>query len=203
MFSDELKKRKEIEESLARAKEENQKMKLQLDEVKENLRAALEQKSSLESQIVTSDEMVEDLKQKMFSAVELLQKYKQERDELEAERDNALTEAEELRKFQAEGASTSHLFSEYSFSEIEEATHNFDPTLKIGEGGYGSIYKGLLRHTKVAIKVLHPDSTQGPMEFQQEVRQLKLGSDSLFYYLWLKKAIQIFFSAEKMADSDL
>lgn len=183
MFSDELKRRKEIEESVARAKEETQKMKLQLDEVKENLRAALERKSSLESQIVTSDEMVEDLKQKMFSAVELLQKYKQERDELEAERNSALTEAEELRKFQAEGASasTSHLFSEYSFAEIEEATHNFDPTLKIGEGGYGSIYKGLLRHTQVAIKVWHPKSSQGPMEFQQEVRQLKLGSDSLFF----------------------
>lgn len=172
MFSEELKRRKEIEDSLARAKEESQKMKLQLDEVKENLRAAIEQKSSLESQIVTSDKMVEDLTQKMLSAIELLKKYKQERDELEAERDNALSEAEVLRKFQAEGASsasTSHLFSEYSFSEIEEATHNFDPTLKIGEGGYGSIYKGLLRHTQVAIKMLHPNSKQGPMEFLQEV----------------------------------
>jgi predicted Ser/Thr protein kinase len=62
------------------------------------------------------------------------------------------------------------LLSDFSFSEIEEATCNFNPSLKIGEGGYGSIFKGSLRHTEVAIKILNPNSTQGPSEFQQEVR---------------------------------
>ncbi|XP_045788296.1 U-box domain-containing protein 33-like isoform X1 [Trifolium pratense] len=64
------------------------------------------------------------------------------------------------------------LLSEFSFSEIEEATCNFNPSLKIGEGGYGSIFKGILRHTEVAIKMLNPNSTQGPSEFQQEVTVL-------------------------------
>ncbi|WJX86961.1 hypothetical protein P8452_69201 [Trifolium repens] len=64
------------------------------------------------------------------------------------------------------------LLSEFSFSEIEEATCNFNPSLKIGEGGYGSIFKGSLRHTEVAIKILNPNSTQGPSEFQQEVTVL-------------------------------
>ncbi|XP_058743984.1 U-box domain-containing protein 33-like isoform X2 [Vicia villosa] len=64
------------------------------------------------------------------------------------------------------------LFNEFSYSEIEEATCNFNPSLKIGEGGYGSIFKGIIRHTEVAIKILSPDSTQGPSEFQQEVKVL-------------------------------
>lgn len=33
----------------------------------------------------------------------------------------------------------------YSLEEIEEATKTFDETKKIGEGGYGSVYHGLLR----------------------------------------------------------
>lgn len=32
----------------------------------------------------------------------------------------------------------------YSLAEIEEATLKFDETRKIGEGGYGSVYYGML-----------------------------------------------------------
>ncbi|KAM4094699.1 hypothetical protein ACB094_06G214300 [Castanea mollissima] len=63
-------------------------------------------------------------------------------------------------------------FSEYSLSEIEEATHGFDESLKIGQGGYGSIYKGRLHQTKVAIKRLESQGSQGPSEFRMEVRVL-------------------------------
>ncbi|OMP00407.1 hypothetical protein COLO4_12716 [Corchorus olitorius] len=171
LYRQELKQREEIEEALAREKEELDKMKNQRDEVMVELQNALEQKSSLEKQIVESEKVVKELEEKIISAVELLQNYKQERDELQMERDNALREAEELRKSRAETSGTHipQFFTEFSFSEIEEATHNFDPSLKIGEGGYGSIYKGLLRHITVAIKMLHSNSLQGPSEFQQEV----------------------------------
>ncbi|KAH7863046.1 hypothetical protein Vadar_012628 [Vaccinium darrowii] len=141
-------------------------------EVAEELHIAGEPKSSLESQIGNSNEMVKDLEQKMFSAVALLQRYKKERDELQAERDNALKEAEELKKEQAEASANTlapEFFCEFSFSEIEEATSSFDLSLRIGEGGYGNIYKGLLRHTEVAIKMLRSNSEQGPSEFQQEL----------------------------------
>lgn len=171
LYTEESKQRKEIEEALAKDKEELEKMKNERDEIMEELRIAVDQKALLENQIAESDQLVKDLEQKIISAVELLQKYKKERDELQMERDNALKEAEELRKSRAEASSTHmpQFFSEFSFSEIEEATHNFDPSLKIGEGGYGGIYKGLLRHTQVAIKMLHSHSMQGPSEFQQEV----------------------------------
>ncbi|KAF3947009.1 hypothetical protein CMV_026797 [Castanea mollissima] len=144
--------RKEIEEALIKGKEEVEKVKNQRDQLMEEFRNSQEQVILLKIQL------------------ENLQK---ERDEFKMERDNALKEAEELRRKQAEASR--HLpqfFSEYSLSEIEEATHGFDESLKIGQGGYGSIYKGRLHQTKVAIKRLESQGSQGPSEFRMEVRVL-------------------------------
>ncbi|GLT60644.1 hypothetical protein SLA2020_334010 [Shorea laevis] len=170
-YLEELKRRKETEEALKKVKEEFDKIKNEQDEVIESVRVASNQTSLLKNQIAEPEQMVKELEEKVISAVQLLQNYKKERDELQIERDNALKEAEELRKSQAETSSVEvHQFATlFSFSVIEAATNNFDPSLKIGEGGYGSIYKGLLHHTQVAVKMLNSDSTQGPSEFQQEV----------------------------------
>lgn len=172
LYVEELKQRKEIEEALAKEKEELGKMKNQHEKVMEELQIALDQKSSLEMQIATSEQMVKELEQKIIAAVGLLQNYKKEQDELRTERDNSLKEAEELRKRQGETTSKcmNQFFSEFSFSELDEATRNFDPSLMIGEGGYGTIHKGILRHTQVAVKMLNSHSLQGPSEYQQEVR---------------------------------
>ncbi|OIW19917.1 hypothetical protein TanjilG_28896 [Lupinus angustifolius] len=174
LYKEELKRRKESEEALEKEKEELDNMKGQRDKVKEELQLALDQKSSLESQIASTELMMKELVEKIISDVSLLQTYKNKRDDLQMQRDNALREAEELRKKQGESSNTQLLqfFSEFSFLEIEEATNNFNPTLKIGEGGYGSIFKGTMRNTEVAIKMLRPDSTQGPSEFQHEVDAL-------------------------------
>ncbi|CAI0401705.1 unnamed protein product [Linum tenue] len=58
---------------------------------------------------------------------------------------------------------------QYSIEEIEEATDDFSSSLKIGEGGYGPVYRCNLDHTPVAIKALRPDAAQGRAQFQQEV----------------------------------
>lgn len=60
-------------------------------------------------------------------------------------------------------------YRRYTIEEIEIATNNFSSALKIGEGGYGPVYKCTLDHTLVAIKVLRPDAAQGESQFQQEV----------------------------------
>ena len=57
----------------------------------------------------------------------------------------------------------------YTIDEIEIATQYFDKSLKIGEGGYGPVYKCYLDHTPVAVKVLRPDAAHGRSQFQQEV----------------------------------
>ncbi|KAG6608216.1 U-box domain-containing protein 35, partial [Cucurbita argyrosperma subsp. sororia] len=63
-------------------------------------------------------------------------------------------------------------YRKYTIEEIEEATEFFAESRKIGEGGYGPVYKCDLDHTPVAIKVLRPDATQGRSQFKQEVEVL-------------------------------
>ncbi|KAI3470446.1 hypothetical protein Pfo_027109 [Paulownia fortunei] len=63
-------------------------------------------------------------------------------------------------------------YRRYSIDEIEEATEYFAENRKVGEGGYGPVYKCYLDHTPVAVKVLRPDAAQGRSQFQQEVEVL-------------------------------
>ncbi|KAL7112256.1 hypothetical protein ACP275_05G141000 [Erythranthe tilingii] len=63
-------------------------------------------------------------------------------------------------------------YRKYTFEEIEVATNKFSRSMKIGEGGYGPVFKGKLDHTRVAIKVLRADAAQGRKQFQQEVEVL-------------------------------
>ncbi|KAJ0733766.1 putative protein kinase RLK-Pelle-DLSV family [Helianthus annuus] len=58
----------------------------------------------------------------------------------------------------------------FSFSTIADATANFSPNNKLGEGGFGPVYKGMLEEGKeIAVKRLSKNSTQGLDEFKNEV----------------------------------
>ncbi|XP_024316547.1 U-box domain-containing protein 34 isoform X4 [Brachypodium distachyon] len=60
----------------------------------------------------------------------------------------------------------------YSKHEIELATDNFSEARKIGEGGYGNVYRCTLDHIEVAVKVIQQDSTDKTDEFLREVEIL-------------------------------
>ncbi|RWW42113.1 hypothetical protein BHE74_00052385 [Ensete ventricosum] len=62
-------------------------------------------------------------------------------------------------------------YRKYSIEDIEAATENLAENRKIGEGGYGPVYRCYLDHTPVAVKVLRPDAASqgGRSQFQQEV----------------------------------
>ncbi|KAG0557614.1 hypothetical protein KC19_11G144000 [Ceratodon purpureus] len=58
----------------------------------------------------------------------------------------------------------------YSYKEIKLATKNFDKRNKVGEGGFGVVYKGeLLDGTVVAVKKLTMSSSQMLSEFLNEI----------------------------------
>ncbi|XP_052178550.1 probable LRR receptor-like serine/threonine-protein kinase At1g07650 isoform X2 [Diospyros lotus] len=58
----------------------------------------------------------------------------------------------------------------FTLKQIKSATKNFDAANKIGEGGFGSVYKGLLSDgTVIAVKQLSSKSKQGNREFVNEV----------------------------------
>jgi nucleoredoxin len=81
----------------------------------------------------------------------------------------ALKEAEEKRKVMDALVNVDVRYRKYTIEEIEAATEFFSKSLKIGEGGYGPVFKCLLDHTPVAVKVLRPDAAQGRSQFQREV----------------------------------
>ncbi|KAK3424557.1 hypothetical protein EUGRSUZ_F01343, partial [Eucalyptus grandis] len=58
----------------------------------------------------------------------------------------------------------------FTLRQIKAATNNFDAANKIGEGGFGSVYKGLLLDgTAIAVKQLSSKSKQGNREFVTEL----------------------------------
>ncbi|KAK4255939.1 hypothetical protein QN277_008864 [Acacia crassicarpa] len=58
----------------------------------------------------------------------------------------------------------------FSLKQIKEATNNFAPENKIGEGGFGPVYKGVLSDgVVIAVKQLSSKSKQGNREFVNEV----------------------------------
>uniref|UniRef100_F6GYK8 RING-type E3 ubiquitin transferase n=1 Tax=Vitis vinifera TaxID=29760 RepID=F6GYK8_VITVI len=84
----------------------------------------------------------------------------------------ALKEAEDMKKVINNLAQNDIRYRKYTIEEIEEATEFFSESRKIGEGGYGRVYKCYLDHTPVAVKVLRPDASQGRSQFQKEVEIL-------------------------------
>ncbi|GMH28822.1 hypothetical protein Nepgr_030665 [Nepenthes gracilis] len=67
----------------------------------------------------------------------------------------------------------------FSYSELKQATNSFNRLLRIGEGGFGTVYKGTVRlssgqdePTVVAIKKLNNHGMQGHKEWLAEVHFL-------------------------------
>ncbi|XP_050152360.1 probable serine/threonine-protein kinase PBL19 [Malus sylvestris] len=73
-----------------------------------------------------------------------------------------------------------HNLRVFSFQELREATNGFSRSLKLGEGGFGRVYKAAIRPSDggtgspiwVAIKKLNPHSLQGHKQWLAEVQFL-------------------------------
>ncbi|XP_062105856.1 cysteine-rich receptor-like protein kinase 44 [Humulus lupulus] len=59
---------------------------------------------------------------------------------------------------------------QYSYETIKLATDNFSEENKLGQGGFGAVYKGRLSNGQdIAVKKLSRRSSQGDLEFKNEV----------------------------------
>ncbi|XP_014499357.1 U-box domain-containing protein 35-like [Vigna radiata var. radiata] len=108
----------------------------------------------------------------MEAAEEARRRAEQEAQRRKDAEEKARAEAEEKERAISTLIQNDTRYRRYTIEEIEMATEKFSPSNKIGEGGYGPVYKGHLDHTPVAIKILRPDAAQGMKQFNQEIEVL-------------------------------
>jgi len=61
----------------------------------------------------------------------------------------------------------------FTYKELALATNKFNISTKVGQGGYGNVYKGILSDdTFVAVKRAEAGSLQGQREFLTEIQLL-------------------------------
>ncbi|KAJ1694420.1 hypothetical protein LUZ63_011118 [Rhynchospora breviuscula] len=154
---------------------ELEEIKRQRDEILQDLSRADKHREALEVEAAKFKHMVEELKEKLTEAHCLILHLEKDNEKLQQERVCAVKEANLLRKRVQElemARYEKEKFCEFKYEELKEATHGFDDSLKIGDGGYGSVYKGFLRGSTVAIKMLNPRGMQGKTEFFKEMSAL-------------------------------
>ncbi|KAJ4801349.1 cysteine-rich RECEPTOR-like kinase [Rhynchospora pubera] len=62
-------------------------------------------------------------------------------------------------------------FTFFDFNQIVKATDNFSLGQRLGQGGFGTVYKGVLKDgLEVAVKRLSAQSCQGMVEFKNEIQ---------------------------------
>ncbi|KAL9298264.1 hypothetical protein ACSQ67_024160 [Phaseolus vulgaris] len=65
------------------------------------------------------------------------------------------------------------VMKEFTYAELHEATQGFSPKNYLSEGGFGSVYKGMLQGgLRIAVKQHKCASLQGEKEFKSEVNAL-------------------------------
>nr|GMC78810.1 Cysteine-rich receptor-like protein kinase 25 [Ipomoea batatas] len=75
---------------------------------------------------------------------------------------------------------------QYNFGAIKTATNDFSDSNKLGQGGFGPVYKGELPNGRqIAVKRLSVHSRQGDLEFKNEVLLVaKLHHRNLAWTQW-------------------
>ncbi|XP_031104902.1 LEAF RUST 10 DISEASE-RESISTANCE LOCUS RECEPTOR-LIKE PROTEIN KINASE-like 1.2 isoform X3 [Ipomoea triloba] len=72
-----------------------------------------------------------------------------------------------------EGGSNYHGVPLFDYTELEEATNSFDARNELGDGGFGTVYKGKLRDGRVvAVKRLYENNYKRVEQFMNEIEIL-------------------------------
>lgn len=159
-IAEESRRRQELEEVLARRTERFEARNRQQEQ---ELLVGREKESLLQNRITSLETTVEELTEKFVRSEELLRICREKLERTEAERDDAVRAVEELQ------VTEERCLSEFSFVEIQRGTDNFSPSMVIEEHNYGTVYRGFVRHSTVAIKMFRADSNRSRSRFHQEV----------------------------------
>jgi hypothetical protein len=135
----------------------------------EEEKKVVEVRMSQEAALAMAEREKARAKAALEAAEEAKRKAEQEAQRRREAEMKARKEAEERDRVLTALAQKDNRYRKYTMLEIEVATEKFSPSKKLGEGGYGPVFKGHLDHTPVAIKLLNPEASQGRKQFQQEV----------------------------------
>ncbi|XP_010426410.1 PREDICTED: U-box domain-containing protein 32-like [Camelina sativa] len=166
--------RKKLEEFREKEKREVKMVIEQNNGFMKQLQMVQGQNLKLGNQITKLRDLEREHGEKFDTAMELLKSFRQKRDEIRIDHENAVKEVNALRRLIKgdTGESSGSEMLEYSFLEINEATNEFDQSWKLGEGRYGSVYKGNLQHLQVAVKMLPSYGSLNHFEFERQVEIL-------------------------------
>ncbi|XP_078155684.1 U-box domain-containing protein 70-like isoform X2 [Carex rostrata] len=161
-----------LRETIEQIMEENDLLRSQRDEYFNQIQVANVRRLALEEQVSNFELVIKDLKVISGSGGDRIDSLQDDLYNLQQENDNLIRKVEELciqKENMHYGSSSTSVNSEFSLQELRQGTQNFSESLKIGEGAFGPVYKGSLRRTTVAIKLLRSQSIQGKSQFQQEI----------------------------------
>ncbi|XVF55226.1 hypothetical protein PTKIN_Ptkin06aG0019700 [Pterospermum kingtungense] len=95
----------------------------------------------------------------------------------------------------------------YNYQELKQATHGFSDKTLLGHGGFGKVYKGTLRSSKVevAVKRISHESKQGLREFVSEIASIgRLRHRNLVQLLgWCRRRGDLLLVYDFMANGSL
>ncbi|KAL9334187.1 hypothetical protein Peur_074326 [Populus x canadensis] len=178
----EVKLRKEAEDALNNTIMEQEKLLEEKDEATRKLERTMRNVALLDSRAQEANRRSEEAAGELKLIQTSISSLRQEKQRIRQQKIEAVHWLERWRSHGQAGASncngilgiTEELpeLAEFSLSDLQTATCNFSESFKLGQGGCGCVYKGEMLGRTVAIKRLHPNNTQGQLEFQKEVQVL-------------------------------
>ncbi|KAK7272071.1 hypothetical protein RJT34_28453 [Clitoria ternatea] len=178
----EVKLREEVEDARRKTVQEQQKLLDESEEIASELKMTRRNIALLDSRAQEANRRQHEVADELSLIQASISTLWQERQKIRRQKMEALRWLERWRSRGQVGAAHCNgligfaeelpELAEFSLSDLQNATCNFSKIFKLGQGGYGCIYKGEMLGRTVAIKKFHQHNMQGPAEFHQEVQVL-------------------------------
>lgn len=174
----EVKLRKEAEDALITTLQDQEKLLEEREEVTIEIQKTMRNVALLDSRAQEANRRCDEVAGELNLIQASIATLRQEKQRIRRQKSEALRWLERWRRGQAGAANCDGFIgfveglpelAEVSLSDLQTATCNFSESFKIGQGGYGCVYKGEMLGRTVAIRKFYPHNMQGPSEFQQEV----------------------------------